>query len=62
MPNPVQFKQNNDKAKDFTVVIPANIRFRFYATVEDIKLENKFAAIPLKIPLAETMDEAYSKI
>jgi hypothetical protein len=32
-------------------VIPANIRFEFYKTRENIKLENKFSAIPMKLPL-----------
>lgn len=49
------FKEKKDKAKDFQIVIPANIRFKFYPTPEDVKLENKFAAIPLLVPLTETM-------
>ena len=28
------FKQNNDDSKDFKMVIPANIRFKFYPTRE----------------------------
>ena len=58
----VMFKENKDPAKDFTVVIPANIRFKFYASVEDVKLENKFAAIPLTVPLMDKMEEAYPRI
>jgi len=30
--------------------------------VEDVKLENKFSAIPVIFPLSETMEEAYPKI
>ena len=58
----VLFKDNNDLAENFSVVMPANIRFKFYASPQDIKLENKFAAIPLKIPLTASMPEAYPKI
>jgi NRPS condensation-like uncharacterized protein len=58
----VLFKENKDQAQEFSVVMPANIRFKFYATPKDIKLENKFAAIPLSVPLVSTMEEAYPKI
>ena len=44
------------------LVIPANIRFTFYNTAKDVKLENKFAAIPLYVPLDTTMASAYNKI
>ena len=44
------------------VLIPANIRFKFYETPADVKLENKFASLPLAIPLAETMKDAYGPI
>jgi len=44
------------------LMIPANIRFSFYNTREDVKLENKFAAIPLRIPIFKSMTEAYSNI
>jgi hypothetical protein len=44
------------------MVIPANIRFKFYPTPQDVKLENKFAAIPMIVPLTENMESAYKKI
>jgi len=56
------FKKNGDKSKDFQVIIPANIRFKFYPTPEAVRLENKFAAIPLKLPLTESMESAYSQV
>lgn len=43
-------------------MIPANIRFKFYPTPEDVKLENKFAAIPMLVPLTEDMESAYGQI
>lgn len=53
------FKDVGDDSKKINISIPANIRFKFYPTPNDVKLENKFAAIPLTVPLATTMDEAY---
>lgn len=44
------------------MVIPANIRFRFYPTREEVKLENKFAALPLTLPLTSDMPSAYPEI
>ena len=41
--------------KSINISIPANIRFKFYPTPADVKLENKFAAIPLTVPLASNM-------
>jgi len=35
----VLFKENKDQAQEFSVVMPANIRFKFYATPKDIKLD-----------------------
>jgi len=39
------------------MVIPANIRFGHYQSREEVKLENKFAAIPLKIPLVSKVED-----
>lgn len=44
------------------MMIPANIRFAFYPTREEVKLENKFAVVPLKVPLTEDMQSAYPQI
>lgn len=32
-------------------MIPANIRWTMYKTFEEVELENKFAPIPLTIPV-----------
>ena len=42
--------------------MPANIRFEMYPTRESVEPENKFAALPLKMPLVSTMKEAYKPI
>ena len=44
--------------KEISIVIPANIRFKPYACLNEVKLENKFAAVPLRIPLCNDLDEA----
>lgn len=41
------FKQHGDNETTVNLMIPANIRFSFYKTAKDVKLENKFAAIAL---------------
>lgn len=43
------------------LLIPANIRFQLYQSREDIKCENKFAGIPIRIPLISSMADT-SKI
>lgn len=53
------FKDMDDTNEEINITIPANIRFRFYPTPEEVKLENKFAALPLTVPLAPTMEQAY---
>lgn len=53
------FKEHGDTEESFNLCIPANIRFKFYPTVDDVKLENKFAALPLRVPLTEDMQSAY---
>lgn len=50
------FEKRKEKVDSVTLMIPANIRFKFYETREDVKLENKFAAIPLKVPVTKTME------
>ena len=55
-------KENGDSSSNVQVVIPANVRFEFYPTREDVKLENKFAGIPIKLPLFNSMKEGYKSI
>lgn len=57
------FKEHGDTTStQFNLVIPANIRFKFYPTREEIVLENKFAGIPITVPLSSSMQESYDKI
>ena len=56
------FSDNNDPAQEVLVGIPANIRFKFYPTVEKVKLENKFSCIPIVMPLCENMEKALPKV
>lgn len=43
-------------------MLPANVRFRWYEKREDVKLENKFAAVPIKLPLISKMQDSYDPI
>lgn len=56
------FKENGDKNDSVQIVVPASVRFEFYPKREDVKLENKFSAIPVNLPLSDSMEEAYPKI
>lgn len=56
------FEENGEKTDVIKMALPANLRFKFYKTRQHIKLENKFAAIPITVPLSSSMDEAYVKI
>lgn len=42
--------------------MPANIRFKFYPSPKQVKLENKFSVLPLEIPLVDSMAESYKVI
>ena len=42
--------------------MPGNIRFGFYQKREDVKMENKFTAMPLLVPLTKDMTSAYKQI
>jgi len=56
------FKENGDPNKEIKLLVPANIRFEFYHAPEEIKLENKFAVLPVTLPLTENMSSAYPKV
>jgi hypothetical protein len=43
------FKEKNDKSKAFNICIPANIRWQMYQTAEEVRLENKFSPIPMRL-------------
>jgi hypothetical protein len=39
--------------------MPVNIRFDFYQTPDDVKIENRFSVMPIRIPLFGNMKESY---
>lgn len=43
------FKEKNDQSKAFNICIPANIRWQMYQTAEEVRLENKFSPIPMRL-------------
>jgi hypothetical protein len=46
------FELKGDKTTSkVNIVIPANIRFSHYESIKTLKLENKFAPVPLIIPI-----------
>jgi len=49
------FKEKGEDIKKVNLVIPTQIRFKFYAERKDVRLENKFTAFPLRIPLVDDM-------
>ncbi|CDW71676.1 ws dgat mgat [Stylonychia lemnae] len=54
--------QGDTKSNFVNLVIPANIRFKHYQSIEDIKLENKFAVVPLRIPLFDDIKTSLREI
>ena len=38
------------------------MRFKFYKSRKQVKMENKFAALPLTVPLSSSMEQAYSRV
>ena len=46
------------KTDKINIVIPANIRFAHYGTWEKVKFENKFAPVPLTIPLEKNVEKS----
>lgn len=46
------FKEKGDeKNKRMRICMPCNIRWKYYETFDEVKLENKFAPMPLKVDL-----------
>ena len=58
----VIFKEKKEVPTHITYVLPAGIRFKFYAKREDVKLENKFTGLPLTVPMVSDMASSYSII
>jgi hypothetical protein len=55
-------KVGDHQTSQVQIVIPANIRFQHYLTMEELKLENKFAVVPLTIPLNKDMQASLREI
>jgi NRPS condensation-like uncharacterized protein len=53
---------DEDVETDIQIMMPANLRWGFYKSREDIKIENKFAALPIKMPLINNMKDSYKRI
>jgi NRPS condensation-like uncharacterized protein len=59
----VIFKEKGDTTEKINILMPGNIRFKFYDTVEEVKFENKFTILPVNnIPLTQSMESAYKPI
>ena len=43
--------------RKINIAIPANIRFAHYPTWDKVKFENKFAPVPLTIPLEDDLKQ-----
>jgi NRPS condensation-like uncharacterized protein len=56
------FAKREDKTKNINIMIPANIRWSMYRTSEEVKLENKFAPIPLTIPVESDRIKALTAV
>ena len=57
------FKQKGDlETNKINLVLPANIRFKHYESVDKLKLENRFAIVPLEIPLYEDIRTSLKEI
>eukprot|EP00347_Sterkiella_histriomuscorum_P012286 403369170 len=54
--------KGDSRSDSINLVIPANIRFEHYKSLEELKLENKFAVVPLKIPLIEDINKSMKEI
>lgn len=56
------FKERGDeKSKRIRIAVPANIRWKRYDTYEEVRLENKFAPLPLKVELVSDPEEALER-
>lgn len=56
------FEEKGDtKTATINIAIPATIRFAHYGTWERVKFENKFAPLPLTIPLVKDLNDCLSE-
>ena len=53
------FKDHGDKTtKRMRIAVPCNIRWKYYETYEDVKMENKFAPMPMKVDIESDPEKA----
>jgi hypothetical protein len=55
-------KVGDTKTNKISIVIPANIRFKHYTGLHDLKLENKFAPLTCEIPLHKNVKSAIKEV
>lgn len=55
-------KQPGSADRLFNLCVPVNVRWARYETFEQVKLENKIAAVVIKIPLADTCSESLCSV
>jgi len=56
------FELKGDHSEKINLAIPANIRFQHYGSWEKVKFENKFAAIPMVIPLHKDLNKSLLEV
>ena len=54
-------KHGDEKNKRFRIAMPCNIRWKQYNTYDEVRMENKFAPMPLKVDLVEDHREALTR-
>ena len=54
--------KGDTKTDQINIVIPANIRFAHYGSWERVKFENKFAPVPLTLPLNKDLKQSFEDI
>jgi len=54
--------KGDTKTNFINIVIPANIRFKHYQSIDELKLENKFAVVPLRVPLFDDLKISLKEI
>jgi hypothetical protein len=52
-------KDDNQK---LNILLPANIRYKFYETKADVKCENRFSALPIRVPILAKMKDSHVQI
>ena len=57
------FEERGDKdTNTIQLAMPVNIRWGPYATYDDVKLENKFSPMPVKLPICSDPEESLKKV